>query len=98
MGICKSLVFRHISTWLVKAERVGAGPSQNGRSQFLRFFDRGGVILHGTELVVTTILSFTSGGFHISMKNSYPASAGTSVLVCGQRMVILTFLKEDYYV
>jgi hypothetical protein len=64
----------------------------------LSFVNRGGVILQGTELVVTAILSFTSGGFHISMKNSYPASAGTSVLVCGQSTVILTFLKEDYYV
>ena len=62
-------------------------------SQFLRFFERGGVILQGTELVVTAILSFTSGGFHISTTNSHPASAGTSVLVCGQSMVILTFFE-----
>jgi len=53
-----------------------------------------------TELVVTAILSFTSGGFHISTKNSYPASAGTSVLVCGQSMIhnYLKSFKEDYYV
>jgi len=46
--------------------------------------------MQNTELVVTAILSFTSGGFHVSMKNSYPASAGPSVLVCGQGMIILT--------
>ena len=49
--------------------------------------------MQGIELVVTAFLSFASGGFHISMKNSYPASTGTSVLVCGQRMVILTFFE-----
>jgi len=32
-----------------------------------------------TEFVVTVTLCFTSGGFHISTKNSYPAYAGTSV-------------------
>jgi len=40
--------------------------------------------MQDTELVVTVILCIASGGFHISTKNSYPASAGTSVLVCGQ--------------
>ncbi len=65
----------------------------------LCFFGRGGVIVQGTELVVTAILSFTSGGFHISTKNSYPASAGMSVLVRGQSFIIPKFfLKEDYYV
>ena len=54
--------------------------------------------MQDTELVVTAALCFAGGGFHISTKNSYPSSAGTSVLVCGQSMVILTFLKEDYYV
>ncbi len=54
--------------------------------------------MQDTELVVTATLCIASGGFHISTKNSCPASAGTSVLVCGQSMVILTFLKEDYYV
>jgi len=48
--------------------------------------------MRGIEFQVRT-LSFASGGFHISMKNSYPASAGASVLVCGQRMVILTFFE-----
>ncbi len=54
--------------------------------------------MQDTELVVTATLCIASGGFHISTKNSYPGSSGTDVLVCGQRMVILTFLKEDYYV
>ena len=40
--------------------------------------------MQGTELVVTVALCFTSGGFHISTKISYPVSAGTSVLVCDQ--------------
>ena len=42
----------------------------------------------GTELVVTATLCFTNGDFHISTNNSYPASAGTRVLVCGQSTVI----------
>jgi len=54
--------------------------------------------MQGTELVVTSTLSLASGSFHISTKISYPASAGTSVLVCGQSIIIVTFLKEDYYV
>ena len=52
----------------------------------------------GTELVVTVTLCFASGVFHISTNNSYSASAGTRGLPCGQSMVILTFLKEDYHV
>jgi hypothetical protein len=40
--------------------------------------------MQNTELVVTAILSFTSGGFHFSTKISYPGSSGMSVLVCGQ--------------
>ena len=40
--------------------------------------------MQDTELVVTATLCFASGGFHISTINSCPASAGTSVLVCGQ--------------
>jgi hypothetical protein len=62
------------------------------------FLNRGGVIMQDTELVVTAALCIAGEGFHISTKNSYPGSSGTSVLVCGQSMVILTFLKEDYYV
>ena len=54
--------------------------------------------MQDTELVITAILCLAGGGFHISTKDSYPGSAGTSVLVCGQSTVILTFLKEDYYV
>jgi len=49
-------------------------------------------IMRGTEFQVRT-LSFASGGFHISTKNSYPGSSGTSVVVCGQSMVILTFCE-----
>jgi hypothetical protein len=45
--------------------------------------------MQNTELVVTATLSFTSGGFHISMKKSYPGSVGTSVLVFGLGMIIL---------
>jgi hypothetical protein len=40
--------------------------------------------MQGTELVVTVTFCFASGGFNVSTENSYPASAGTSVLVCGQ--------------
>ena len=40
--------------------------------------------MQGTELVVKVTLCFASGGFNVSTKNSCPASAGTSVLVCGQ--------------
>jgi len=64
--------------------------------------------MQDTELDVIATLCFASGGFHISTKNSNPTSAGILVLVCGQRMVISTFLnparrrrdgvKEDYYV
>jgi hypothetical protein len=43
--------------------------------------------MQGTELVVTAPLCFTSGSFYISMKISYPPSAGTSVLVCGQSII-----------
>jgi len=50
----------------------------------VRHIIRGGAIMQDTELVVTATLCFASGGFHISTKNSYPGSAGTSVLVCGQ--------------
>ena len=52
-------------------------------------------IVPGTELVGTATLCFASGDFHISTNNSYPASARTRVLVCGQSTVILTFLKEE---
>jgi len=40
--------------------------------------------MQNTELVVTATLCLASGGVHISMKNSNPASVGMSVLVCGQ--------------
>jgi len=39
--------------------------------------------MRGIEFQVRT-LSFTSGGFHISTKNSNPASVEMLVLVCGQ--------------
>ncbi len=42
--------------------------------------------MQDTELVVTATLSFTSGGFHISTKNSNPAFAEMFVLMCGQRV------------
>jgi len=40
--------------------------------------------MQGTELVATVTLCLASGDFHISTKNSNPASAGMLVLVCGQ--------------
>ncbi len=43
--------------------------------------------MQGTELIVKVILCFVSGGFHISTKNSCPATAGKYVLVCGQDIV-----------
>jgi len=39
------------------------------------------------ELVIMTTLWFVSRDFHISTDNSYPASAGTRVLVCGQSII-----------
>ena len=47
--------------------------------------------MQGTELVVTAILRFASGGFHISTESSYPGSSGTSVLVCGQNIICNCF-------
>ena len=49
--------------------------------------------MQNTELVVTATLCSASGGFHISTKISYPASAGTGVLVCGQNLINLNFLE-----
>ncbi len=43
--------------------------------------------MQDTELVVTATLCSASGGFHISKKNSNPASAGMLVLVCGQNII-----------
>ena len=43
--------------------------------------------MQDTELVVTAALCIAGGGFHISTKDSYPGSAGTSVLVCGQSII-----------
>ena len=40
--------------------------------------------MQNTELVVTATLCLASGGFHISTKNSNPASVGMSVWVYGQ--------------
>jgi len=34
-GICCFKVIQPASAWLVKAERVGAGPRQDGQAQFL---------------------------------------------------------------
>jgi hypothetical protein len=58
-----------------------------GQALSLKYFNRGGVIMQDTELVVTATLCFASGDFHISTDNSYPASAGTRVLVCGQNII-----------
>ncbi len=44
--------------------------------------------MQGTALVVTADLCCTSGGFHISTKNSNPASAG---------MLVLVWPKHNYY-
>ena len=54
--------------------------------------------MQGTELVVKVTVCFAIGGANISSINSYPASVGTSFLVCGQSTVILTFFKKDHYV
>jgi hypothetical protein len=56
--------------------------------------------MQNTELVVIATLCFASGDFHISTDNSYPASVGTRVLVCGQSVnsYFQLFLKEDYHV
>jgi hypothetical protein len=42
--------------------------------------------MQGTESVVKANVCFAVGGVDISSINSYPASAGTSVLVCGQNI------------
>ncbi len=49
--------------------------------------------MQDTELVVTATLCLASGGFHISTKNSNPATTGMRVLVCGQSIVILTLFE-----
>ena len=40
-----------------------------------------------TELVVRKACCFAGGRFHVSTKNSNPASAGMLVLVCGQSII-----------
>ncbi len=40
--------------------------------------------MQNPELAVTATLCFANGDFHISTDNSYPASAGTRVLMCDQ--------------
>ncbi len=59
----------------------------HGQAVSLKDFNRGGVIMQDTELVVTVTLCLASGDFHISTDNSYPASAGTIVFVCGQSII-----------
>ncbi len=49
--------------------------------------------MQDTELVVTAILCFASGGVNISTKNSYPVSVGMSVLVRGQSFIIPNFFE-----
>jgi hypothetical protein len=44
-----------------------------------------------TELVVKTTVRFAKGCVNISTINSYPASVGMYVLVCGQSMIIFNF-------
>jgi len=41
----------------------------------------------GTELVVTATLCFASADSYMSINSSYPASAETRVLVCGQSII-----------
>ncbi len=43
--------------------------------------------MQNTELVVTAALCLAGEDFHISMKNSGHAFAGTGVLVCGQSII-----------
>jgi len=68
--------------------------------------------MQDTELVIKATLCIAGGGFHISTKDSYPGSAGTNVLVCGQSIYSYFYfflnpapqsgqrggVKEDYYV
>ncbi len=49
--------------------------------------------MQDTELVVTAILCFASGGVNISTINSYHGSAGMSVLVRGQSFIIPYFFE-----
>jgi len=49
--------------------------------------------MQDTELVVTATLCIAGGGFHISMKDSYPVFAGTGVLVCGQNIIRTYFFN-----
>jgi len=49
------------------------------------------------ELVANATLCLVGGSFHISTKNSNPASVGMLVLVCGQSVIhnYLYSFKED---
>ncbi len=49
--------------------------------------------MQDAELVVTATLFLASEGFHISAKNSSPASAGMLVLVCGQNIIRTYFFN-----
>jgi len=44
-----------------------------------------------TELVVKATVCFAKGCVNISTINSYPASVGMCVLVCGQSVIIFDF-------
>ena len=49
--------------------------------------------MQGTEFVVKATVCFAKGGVNISTKNSYPVSAGMSVLVRGQSFIIPNFFE-----
>jgi len=83
---------------LVPAQSGICGFEVTKRVQFYYIINKGGVNIQSTELAVRVTLCFAKGGINISTINSYPAFVGMSVFVCGQKVVILTFLKEDYYV
>jgi len=72
-GHLRILVLLPVSAWLVKAERVGAGPSQDGWVQFLWFFDRGGVVIIYCvrRIVGMEKVCFAGKIFYISINNLY---------------------------
>jgi hypothetical protein len=62
----------------------------------LQFFDRGGVIMQDTELVVGVALCLAGGDFHISMRNSYfeKTPRGRDFGVWPKKIIIILSLFE----
>ncbi len=70
-SICGFEVIQSVSAWLVKAERVGAGPSQDGQAKFLQFSDIGGVVYYVRYRVCMGTPDFAVRNFCISIDKLY---------------------------